>query len=668
MHYLFHFFLPPHIFFPISPLYAKIGVRKSTKKRTDRQICGRRKGMVIFMNRLIIIKEKLHQYFCTIRARILLCTISLIAFICIIITSISYFLVLKNLRQNLIQTSETRLSFLCESIDANVSNVSNFVRACQISTKIINFAKETEPSGNQAKREAHDFVMENYAADAALPSQLIRMVIIGKSRKDIVQVVEPPYSSIAISAEAIQSLPYFNLLKEHMEEISIGILPDSFCTTREIPMIPVLYPIEHPYKAEEIGYIFTEISLSVITNPIRNYLSERDSRFFFYMNDNAYRFQNGILVPFQDTSETLEDLSDLALNPDTRIRSIRLPNEEEQMETVTVITRPLNTKGWYIAECIDESQLTESVFNILFSIVLITVAAASCIGIFLSWFLFRTVNMPVKQLQARILRIENGDFSRDLSTEWPHELGDIGKTINDLSENVLILMEQRIEDERQKREYEYKMLQSQINPHFLYNTLDIIVWLIENGKREEAVEAVTALARFFRISLSGGKNIIPIGDEIEHVRNYLMIQEMRFKNRFTYSFDVEEGVENCGTIKLILQPVVENAIYHAMEFMDGDGEIRISARRDGGDILIDIEDNGCGMPAETVEKILAGERVSRKKGGVGLQNVRERLRLVFGTEYGLSLASEPDEGTQVRIRIPAVPYETLAERRLDSFG
>ncbi len=656
MHYLFHFFLPPHIFFPISPLYAKIGVRKSTKKRTDRQICGRRKGMVIFMNRLIIIKRKLHQYFCTIRARILLCTISLIAFICIIITSISYFLVLKNLRQNLIQTSETRLSFLCESIDANVSNVSNFVRACQISTKIINFAKETEPSGNQAKREAHDFVMENYAADAALPSQLIRMVIIGKSRKDIVQVVEPPYSSIAISAEAIQSLPYFNLLKEHMEEISIGILPDSFCTTREIPMIPVLYPIEHPYKAEEIGYIFTEISLSVITNPIRNYLSERDSRFFFYMNDNAYRFQNGILVPFQDTSETLEDLSDLALNPDTRIRSIRLPNEEEQMETVTVITRPLNTKGWYIAECIDESQLTESVFNILFSIVLITVAAASCIGIFLSWFLFRTVNMPVKQLQARILRIENGDFSRDLSTEWPHELGDIGKTINDLSENVLILMEQRIEDERQKREYEYKMLQSQINPHFLYNTLNSIKWMATIQNSPGIAEMTTSLSRLLKDISKGATSLVTIRHELSLINDYFIIQQYRYGGTITLTSSVDDdALLSCRILKFTLQPLVENAIFHGIEPKGTAGNITIHVFQDSTeDVHIDVTDDGVGMEPELTARLLDMEAPASSSffKEIGVSNVHKRLQYEFGDRYGLSIQSEVGKYTTISILLP----------------
>ena len=323
--------------------------------------------------------------------------------------------------------------------------------------------------------------------------------------------------------------------------------------------------------------------------------------------------------------------------------------------------------GWKIVGVMQSSMVMLNAFQSSMMILFLLLFFLS-VMVLINSFLSKKVSAPMRRLEEAVNQIEAGDLDTQIQPSGFYEVWHLGKAISQMQENLKRLMADIVEEHEAKRRSELMALQNQINPHFLYNTLDVIVWLIENGKREEAVEAVTALARFFRISLSGGKNIIPIGDEIEHVRNYLMIQELRFKNRFTYSFDVEEGVENCGTIKLILQPVVENAIYHAMEFMDGDGEIRISARRDGGDILIDIEDNGCGMPMETVEKILAGERVSRKKGGVGLQNVRERLRLVFGTEYGLSLASEPDEGTQVRIRIPAVPYETLAERRLDSVG
>ena len=609
-----------------------------------------------FMKKLTILKNKLHKYFCTIRARILLCTISLIALICIIITSISYFLVFNNLRQNLIQTSETRLSFLCESIDANVSNVSNFIRACQISTKIINFTKEKEPSGNQTKREAHDFVMENYSANAELPSQLIRMVIIGKSRKDIVQLVEPPYSSIAISADAIRSLPYFETLHEHMEEIATGILPDFFCTAKEIPMIPVLYPIEHPYKAEEIGYIFTEISTSVITDPIRNYLSEKDSRFFFYMNDHLYQFRDEALVPYEDTFEVVDDLSNLSLNPDIRIQTVRIRNEMDEMETFTIVTHSLNTKGWYIAECVDESRLIEDVFNTLYIIVLITIAAASCIGIFLSSFLSRTVNVPVKQLQSRIRRIENGDFSRDLSTEWTHELGDIGKTINDLSENVLLLMEQRIEDERQKREYEYKMLQSQINPHFLYNTLNSIKWMATIQNSPGIAEMTTSLSRLLKDISKGATSLVTIKHELDLINDYFIIQQYRYGGTITLTFNVEDDMLlSCQILKFTLQPIVENAIFHGIEPKGTAGNIVIHIyQNETEDIRIDVTDDGVGMEPELTARLLYMEAPASSSffKEIGVSNVHKRLQYEFGEQYGLSIQSEKGKFTTISILLP----------------
>lgn len=336
-------------------------------------------------------------------------------------------------------------------------------------------------------------------------------------------------------------------------------------------------------------------------------------------------------------------------------------------ERVEYSVKTVGYTGWKIIGVMQSGMVSLNAFQSSMMILFLLLFFLSMMALINS-FLSRRVSAPIRRLEAAVNQIEAGDLDTKIQPSGFYEVWHLGTAISQMQENLKRLMADIVEEHEAKRRSELMALQNQINPHFLYNTLDIIVWLIENGKREEAVEAVTALARFFRISLSGGKNIIPVGDEIEHVRSYLMIQEMRFKNRFTYAFEVEEGVKNCGTIKLVLQPIVENAIYHAMEFMDGDGEIRISAKRDGGDLLFTVEDNGCGMPPETVEKILAGERVSRGKGGVGLQNVQERLRLVFGTEYGLSLSSEPDEGTQVRIRIPAVPYETLAQRGLDSLG
>lgn len=340
------------------------------------------------------------------------------------------------------------------------------------------------------------------------------------------------------------------------------------------------------------------------------------------------------------------------------------PAEGEGQEKTEYFVNTVGYTGWKIIGVMRSSGIPLNAFQSSMMILFLLLFFLS-VMVLINSFLSRRVSAPMRRLEEAVNKIEAGDLDTEIQPSGFYEVWHLGTAISHMQENLKRLMADIVEEHEAKRRSELMALQNQINPHFLYNTLDVIVWMIENEKREEAVETVTALARFFRISLSNGKNIIPVGDEIEHVRNYLMIQEMRFKNRFTYSFDVEEGLGMCGTIKLILQPIVENAIYHAMEFMDGDGRISISARRDGRDILFSVQDNGCGMPPETVEKILAGERVSCGKGGVGLQNVQERLRLVFGEEYGISLFSELDEGTTVTVCIPAIPYETLAQRGLD---
>ena len=230
-----------------------------------------------------------------------------------------------------------------------------------------------------------------------------------------------------------------------------------------------------------------------------------------------------------------------------------------------------------------------------------------------------------------------------------------------MARQIRVLMNDIVTEHEAKRKQEFDTLQSQINPHFLYNTLDIIVWMIENEQKAEAVKVVTALARFFRISLSKGKSIITVHDELEHVRNYLMIQHMRFKNKFSYYIDAADDCLELASLKLMLQPLVENAIYHGMEFMDGDGEITLKVWKEGGDLYFTVRDNGLGMTREQVESLFSDSiLVTSKKGsGIGVKNVNERIKLYFGEEYGLRIDSEPDEGTEITIRLPAVPYSRI---------
>lgn len=274
------------------------------------------------------------------------------------------------------------------------------------------------------------------------------------------------------------------------------------------------------------------------------------------------------------------------------------------------------------------------------------------------------ITAPIKELEKSVNALEEGELDTEISVGGSYEIQHLGRSIREMAQQIQKLMRDIVVEHESKRKSEFDTLQSQINPHFLYNTLDIIVWMIENEQKNEAVKVVTALARFFRISLSKGKSIISVGDELEHVRNYLMIQQMRFKNKFIYRIEAEEEVLELASLKLMLQPLVENAIYHGMEYMDGDGEILVQAGIREGFLVYTVQDNGLGMTKEQAEGLLTEHvHVSSGRGsGIGVKNVNERIRLYFGEEYGLTIWSEPDEGTRITIKLPVISYKELLEK------
>ena len=288
----------------------------------------------------------------------------------------------------------------------------------------------------------------------------------------------------------------------------------------------------------------------------------------------------------------------------------------------------------------------------------------------INFYISSKITDPIHELEGSVRKLEDGKLDVPVYIGGSYEIQHLGRSIANMASQIQVLMQDIVEEHEAKRKREFDTLQSQINPHFLYNTLDIIVWMVENEKKSEAVKVVTALARFFRISLSKGKSIIPVRDELEHVRNYLTIQQMRFKNKFTYQISAREEVLELASLKLMLQPLVENAIYHGMEFMDGDGEILIQAEicESSGHLCFLIQDNGLGMTGEQVEGLFADQsHVPSKRGsGIGVRNVNERIKLYFGEDYGLRIWSEPDEGTKIFIDLPAVPYQEVLKKDIRS--
>lgn len=331
-----------------------------------------------------------------------------------------------------------------------------------------------------------------------------------------------------------------------------------------------------------------------------------------------------------------------------------------QRRSVTVKT--VGYTGWKLVGVVPRANMLDN-YGQLMLFFLFVVFFSIFLLVFANLRLSEWITAPMKQLDRAVKELESGREQVDFTVDGPYEVEHLSRSIQSMVSTLRHLMDDIMEQEAQKRRSELDVLQSQINPHFLYNTLDSVVWMTENGRTEDAVVMLTALARFFRISLSRGSNIIPLADELEHARHYLTIQKMRYKNKFSAQISAEDGVESLYTIKLIIQPILENAIYHGMAYADGDGEIQIHAFREGEDILIEVTDNGPGMPEELVEQLLSpnGPAVSGAKGsGIGFRNVHQRIQLTFGPDYGLTILSEPDSGTTVRIRLPALDKTAAA--------
>lgn len=325
--------------------------------------------------------------------------------------------------------------------------------------------------------------------------------------------------------------------------------------------------------------------------------------------------------------------------------------EEFNGEDRMVVVKTVGYTGWKIVSVTPTENFFQD-FGRARIMAIMIVLLAILVMIFANQFVAIRVVKPLNRLEESLKGI-GVDQEPQIYIGGSPEIQHLGETIRSMVEQMRKLTDDIVREQEEKQKSELDALQSQINPHFLYNTLDSIMWMIESEQYEDAVSMVQALGRLFRISLSKGKNIISVGDELQHAQNYLDIQKFRYKNKFTSYFEIEEGIEKYKTIKLIIQPLIENAIYYGMEYMDGDGEIHIRAYTRGDDIYIEVEDNGLGMPEEQVERLLTDDNISRSKGsGIGLRNVHQRIQLYFGKAYGLHIQSEPDEGTMVRIHLP----------------
>ncbi len=302
------------------------------------------------------------------------------------------------------------------------------------------------------------------------------------------------------------------------------------------------------------------------------------------------------------------------------------------------------------------------------SAILIGIAVVTMIALFLgivaySIVINRRITNPIIALTDKAKHFGERDFSKAKPIETDiTELKILDESFNEMTDHITTLIDKQIENERSLHRTELELLQAQINPHFLYNTLDSIAILAESNREEDVIDMITSLSTFFRNSLSEGEDIHTLRAETAQAVSYLEIQHIRYSDILAYSIDIQEDIQDCLVPKLILQPLIENALYHGIKNRRGRGQITITGGREDGNILLRVNDNGAGMDAEQLTQLQNGI-FQEKQGGFGLWNVHQRIRLYCGEDYGLSFESIPGEGTTVTVTLPSGGIPTVKNEK-----
>ncbi|MDZ4197248.1 MAG: sensor histidine kinase, partial [Candidatus Izemoplasmatales bacterium] len=298
---------------------------------------------------------------------------------------------------------------------------------------------------------------------------------------------------------------------------------------------------------------------------------------------------------------------------------------------------------------INQIYTTRKTMNILASVIFV---GALLLSLGFSVILSKQISDPLNKLKNHMAHIEGGNMMSEVHVVGQKEVVLLSKNFNHMIAEIRQLLDRLVQEQKEKRKSEFLALQTQINPHFLYNTLDSIVWLAENNQNKEVVEMVIALSRFFRISISRGKNVISVKDELEHAKQYLHIQKIRYNKKFDYEFIVQPNVYQFSVVKLILQPIIENAIHHGIHSEFESGKIRISAYTTGKKLIFEVENNGYGITPERIQELMQNMRSEEQANSVGLRNVYQRLQLYYGEEADVQIISEQDQMTNVKLIVP----------------
>lgn len=590
----------------------------------------------------------------TIRAKITAITVTFTLVIMAALVSFCFYLIESFLQKQVLQSTEFNLQLVSGTVAQYANYLDTLGKWCSVNNDIVAYLKDTT-GDTRLQITAFDELNAELRNNRA-SYYVQRLVIFDTGHTRMLQV-----GNIASNTEPVT---IYNLDK--LETGAVGTAKKSWQTVIKDPydwegstyptVVPVWQPIYNLPGTDVLGYVYMEVSTQVFVDPMQGYSLPSDASLYVMLGSDSYRVEKGSLWK-QSSDNRLNGQSVSLKTLDAHTQVIRA--RQKDGGTVTLVQFAVSGFPVYIAQSLSHRQVAERT-AIFQGMVLVICLGILLLGVGITLYLNRLITTPVTKMRRKIAAIAQGEFTPDPTIEWDNELGEVGRGINRLSHDVVALMESRLADEKKKQELEYRMLQSQINPHFIYNTLNSIKWMATIQGATGISEMTTALSRLLKTIAKGTRTIVPLRDELQFLDDYFLIQKYRFGGAMVMQTHVDEAVLNTAIPRFTLQPLMENAIVHGIEPKGGAGTITVTGGlTPQGDVEIRMEDDGVGMDEENVRRVLSEDRVTSSGmfQKIGIRNVHKRIRYEFGEPYGITVASRPGSFTRVSILLPARPCD-----------
>jgi len=591
------------------------------------------------------------------RTRISLSVICFVACVGLIIALLSSYLYTNYLQKNILQTTQSNLQLIADNIDREMKTIKKLAQFCQVNTTIGEFTEVGDSLSNQETITAYDRLYEEYYVNES--RTYLHRVIVASNDGSYLQIVPTSFSSSIHSPSVAEELPYFRQLFDAPDySFDTGFIQDPFYRgTIRRPVLMTIRPIYSRYYSDSTGWILLCITPELFSDQLAYYNLPQDSTLFLTLGTHEYFITDQGCPESTVQFTRFNELKVSYLKSSAKAYSVYEKGNLNQQLLLRIALTEL--PGCYVSQTISQQEF--SFQRILFiGIVACLILLVSAIGIVIYRLLYRTISVPVQQLQNQISSIAQGNFTRNTAIEWKHELGDIGRGINDMSEQIQELLDHVVKEEREKQDLEYKMLQSQVNPHFLYNTLNSIKWMASIQGADGIAEMTTSLSRLLKSISKGTKILVPLQEELSLLNDYFTIQKYRYGGTITMNLHVEEDAFlDASIVKFTLQPLVENAIFHGIEPKGIAGHIDITIRRQNdSNLMIEVLDDGVGMTEQQISQLFSKEPPEATDGKseffreFGILNVHKRLQYEFGPSYGITVESKEGFYTKMILLLP----------------